>query len=473
MGEIIIKCFETPGGKYFYDRHTNSIIKVNEDEYLELLNIEKNLPIEKQKLLEKFTVQNLLKCNIVEKIQHPETKNIHYLTNYNMSQLILQVTQQCNLRCEYCAYSGNYYNRKHTTQRMNWDIAKKSIDFYYQHSKETDKFIISFYGGEPLLEFNLIKECVTYAHQKANNKQVEFHMTTNGTLLTDEICKYLINHNFYITISLDGDETEHDRNRKFRNGTGTFATILKNLDFLINYDVDYYESYVGFNTVLNPKVNVKNVLKYFSSDYRFKKNRVTLNEVSPTGIKNKNDVKFDTKFWNDWKYEYLRLLLYMIGRLEIQDINPLMLQYESPLKEKYKELKNHDEIQCLIHHSGPCVPGVRRVMVTTTGDIFPCERVSECLECAKIGTIEHGFDEVAISKILNCGKITEEECKKCWNLVHCSICIGNIDPVDNQITKNSKLESCQRSKINTWNTFRRLCVLLENGYHIKIGEKDI
>ena len=301
MGEIIIKCFETPGGKYFYDRHTNSIIKVNEDEYRELLNIEKNLPIEKQKILEKFTVQNLLKCNIVEKIQHPETKNIHYLTNYNMSQLILQVTQQCNLRCEYCAYSGNYYNRKHTTQRMSWDIAKNSIDFYYQHSKETDKFIISFYGGEPLLEFDLIKECVTYAIQKANNKQVEFHMTTNGTLLTDEICRYLINHNFYITISLDGDETEHDRNRKFRNGTGTFSTILRNLDFLIDYDVDYYESHVGFNTVLNPKINVKNVLKYFSSDYRFKKNRVTLNEVSPTGIKDKNDVKFDTKFWNDWK----------------------------------------------------------------------------------------------------------------------------------------------------------------------------
>lgn len=151
--------------------------------------------------------------------------------NGNLRQLILQVTQNCNLRCKYCVYSGSYVNRTHTKKRMSFEIAKQAVDFYFAHNTNKDAGVISFYGGEPLLEMELIKKIVVYSEKLYEGKELRFNMTSNATLLTDEIADFLYEHNFNLTISLDGPEEVHNQSRVFADSkTGTFQCIIKNLE---------------------------------------------------------------------------------------------------------------------------------------------------------------------------------------------------------------------------------------------------
>lgn len=123
--------------------------------------------------------QGLFKKFSIEKLQHPMTELLEDVLDANIESINLQVTQNCNLRCDYCPYTGNYYNnRKHSNKRMSFELAKKGIDFLYNHSMNCDVVNVAFYGGEPLLEFELIKRCVKYAREKFISKKVVFNLTT-------------------------------------------------------------------------------------------------------------------------------------------------------------------------------------------------------------------------------------------------------------------------------------------------------
>lgn len=235
MGEVLIKCFETPKKKYFYDRVFDTICTVTDTEYAILKKVEKESKLPIDNSLQRFTNNGLLQESVVENIEHPESVNLKYLSENCMGNLILQVTQQCNLRCKYCAYSGNYYNRTHSSERMSFEDAKRVIDFYLERSIEMDELALSFYGGEPLLEFDLIKRCVDYIISKSGERKVRFPMTTNGTLLTEEVIKFLVQHEFKLLISLDGNKESHDINRQFRNGGGSFEVIYNNFMWLRLY----------------------------------------------------------------------------------------------------------------------------------------------------------------------------------------------------------------------------------------------
>ncbi|WP_227060852.1 4Fe-4S cluster-binding domain-containing protein [[Clostridium] scindens] len=149
----------------------NAVIAVDEDEFNELRKVEKaELAAEKSAVIAKYQKEGLFKPNVVEKIWHPQTDIVEHHTEKKLQQLTLQVTQQCNLRCEYCIYSGIYDgNRTHANKRMNFEVARKAIDFFLEHSIETSDVVIGFYGGEPLLEFELIRRCIICSNQ------IEFH----------------------------------------------------------------------------------------------------------------------------------------------------------------------------------------------------------------------------------------------------------------------------------------------------------
>lgn len=100
--------------------------------------------------------------------------------------------------------------------------------FFQEHSTDQNNVTIGFYGGEPFLEFELIKECVAYAEDKLEGKKIEYSVTTNATLLTDEIIDYLIFNNFFVTVSLDGPREIQDECRRFLyNNKGTFVLLGK------------------------------------------------------------------------------------------------------------------------------------------------------------------------------------------------------------------------------------------------------
>jgi len=164
-----------------------------------------------------------------------------YVLRTGILQLTLGITEDCNFRCNYCVFSDNYeYSRNHSKKYMNFPIAKKAIDYYFSLLEEGKKYnplrspSVGFYGGEPLLNFELIKKCVEYIEGEYKNWKTRYTLTTNGSLLDKEKIDWLVVHDFTIAISLDGPENEHNRLRVYSNGGGTYRDVMKNVNIIMN-----------------------------------------------------------------------------------------------------------------------------------------------------------------------------------------------------------------------------------------------
>lgn len=180
------------------------------------------------------------------------------------SLLVLGLTERCNLNCSYCCYSGKFEGQRTHGQRvMSFDTAKKAISALVDRKlARGEKYPITFYGGEPLLEFELLKQCVDYAVEYAasQNKQVRFSITTNGTLLSDEVVDFLVEHRFMILVSLDGPKAAHDRYRVFSNGKGSFEKVFENLQRFAERHPDY--KYRGINVTLAPPLDLEETTRF-------------------------------------------------------------------------------------------------------------------------------------------------------------------------------------------------------------------
>lgn len=465
MGKVIIKCFRTPIQKYFYDRYTDSIIATTDIEYEILKKVERNQELPKNSLKLKRLLENgLLHETIVEKIEHPESDKISYLSEHRLKDLILQVTQQCNLRCKYCAYSGNYYNRSHSSQRMDFETAKRAIDFYLERSKEEPQLCVSFYGGEPLLEFELITKCTEYILNRKGDHPIRFNMTTNGTLLTQKKVKFFEQNNFYIMVSLDGSKESHDANRRYSNDKGSFDDIMDKLDYIRKNHSKFFDNNIRVNTVINAKTDMEETFSLLADSGIFKAENVNLNNVELTDIKDDNITKLEEKNFLSQEYEYLKMTLSLIGRRDWDSRSKLMRGRISSVELMFKQLHRHTiEGRCM-HHAGPCLPGIRRLFVTVDGEFYPCERVSESNEEMKIGNLNQGFDYERMDLFINHGKIIKDKCLSCWNLRRCLFCIGSVGTHDHKISRELLLEKCNKSKNRTDEMFMEVCVLKEMGY---------
>lgn len=211
-----IHLFKTTKGRYCYDVNKDEIIQLPDIVYAYLAGEAEKTDYVKT-YMERLYERGYLKSKRVMTTKHPATDYLPYYYNTKLNFLILQVTQNCNLRCEYCVYSGNYRTRSHDNKRMSFDLAQKGIDFLYQHSRDSTRIIIGFYGGEPLLEFDLIKKCVFYIEKLFYGKKVIFTITTNATLLKESVVEFLVEKNFNLIISLDGPKEIHDKSRRFSN----------------------------------------------------------------------------------------------------------------------------------------------------------------------------------------------------------------------------------------------------------------
>jgi uncharacterized protein len=138
-------------------------------------------------------------------------------------KITLSITHDCNLRCEYC-YAGEKFSC-----HMDIDTAKKIIDFAFAITPSNESIDFGFFGGEPFLQLPLMEDIIAYIHTKDASNPIAFNITTNGTLLSDEILRFIRRHNIQLSISIDGPEYIHDRKRKYKNGRGTLKTVLKNI----------------------------------------------------------------------------------------------------------------------------------------------------------------------------------------------------------------------------------------------------
>ena len=464
---VIFKTFRTFRNNYVYDRHLNSVIAVSDDEFAELLRVEKGeLSPECSPVIRKYQQAGLFQPNVVREIHHPQTEILEHHAEKRLKQLILQVTQQCNLRCEYCAYSGKYEgNRTHAAKRMDFGTAKKAIDFFLEHSSEMKEVAIGFYGGEPLLELGLIRQCVNYINEQVEGKHIRYGLTTNGTLLKGEAVQLLLENDFTIGISLDGSKEEHDVSRKFANGQGSFDVVIRNIQDLTRRYPDYVRDHVSIYTTVNPYMNLECVLEYFSTEEFLHDKAIMFNTMVPRNLK--EEIPYRESYYQIRKYEYLKALYSMIGKLDEKYVSKLTTQSVGIAMKLRKQLHMRSELSSATHPGGPCLPGVLRLFVNCDGNFYPCERVGEELDYYRIGSVDEGFRMDHMKRLLNVGKLTEEECIHCWNLRQCMMCSNEIDlRGEKEPTRKNKLAACRSKKAETEFALYEQCVLKEFGYSV-------
>ena len=148
-----------------------------------------------------------------------------------MSYMELLLTDQCNLRCSYC------WQKDKSPAVMSQSTVESAIDFLFKVSGRTELLRILLFGGEPLLEFDLMKHVVEYSVRKADDcgKKMSFDMTTNGTLLDEERARWCRDNKVKYLLSIDGGKGDHDRFRRFPDGRGSFDTIAQMIPMLKKY----------------------------------------------------------------------------------------------------------------------------------------------------------------------------------------------------------------------------------------------
>ena len=165
----------------------------------------------------------------------PKEINSHR-TNY-LKTICLVLNNSCNLGCNYCFANKGRYNKPN--EQMSFETACKTIDHLVDEvSKNNGKeFSISFFGGEPLLSFELIKKIVSYIENNYKTYKVHYMITTNGTLINSQIAKFMEEHSLDIMISIDGKKEQHDYYRKYLDGRGSYLRIIKNVQNFHNKEI--------------------------------------------------------------------------------------------------------------------------------------------------------------------------------------------------------------------------------------------
>lgn len=462
--------FETRKNKYIYDVNTNRVFQVSSavyeyiDDYSEhnfnviMKKYQQDKNTRKQLLEGWKEIDDVVKKDDLFSTHHPSQMAYcddlsfdHIIKSSPNQHLILSVTERCNLRCSYCIYSGKYIGaRRHSNRDMSYETARTAVDKFFLNA--SDKVNISFYGGEPLLNFELIKNIVEYT-KVSYKKNINWGMTTNGTLLSTEICKFLYENNFNFAVSLDGPKEIHDRYRKFNDGKGSFDLLFANLRYLQSLDEDYYNKNVSFSVVSAPPFNFKLVNDFFSSELLVSKNNKYFSymddsidgfEYTPTIEDYETLNKENLKLFEEYANGNIKGCLKGSLIEHINKNNYLRFYHRSktPMGDR-------------IYPNGCCLPGSLRTFVSIDHKLHICEKTDGCYE---IGTVESWIDTSKIKKIFDEYIELSEDCLDCWACRLCKNCFKTFI-VNGRLDKSIHKIKCE-------NTRRSLSEMMINYYSI-------
>lgn len=299
-----------------------------------------------------------------------------------LSQIIFETTTLCNLRCEYCCYSEGYDtfdNRRGILGNLKFESAKSIIDYLvalFQNEAKSDApkepFAISFYGGEPLMNFDVVRQIVEYAEGvEFRNRSLNFTMTTNAMLLSKH-ADFLSCHNFKMLISLDGNK-ECNSYRKTPSGSPSFEIVMKNLR---NVEKRYPKWFATFryNAVFTDRSDVKDIVEWFKYLLKTVPNFSPLH--TPTKeAKGRNKITVMQK-----KFEIPEDMAMDPGLITQNPLFNRILSLCTRLLgytyNKESELLTDEPVNNDILPTGTCVPFSKRMFVSYDGKIHPCEKVN-------------------------------------------------------------------------------------------------
>jgi len=445
------------------------VIVLNEFDFNELRKFENSGFVNKNNVLESYQERSFFKDVNIKDILHPDDEYLESLISRKVEMVTLQLTQRCNLRCTYCFYSGRYGNREHSDLDISFDIATKALDYAFSRSIDAEALSVGFYGGEPLLMIDLIKDCVSYIEEHYNGRRVQYNITTNGTLLTKNVYKYLKDKDFSILVSIDGPKPIHDSNRKFKNGTGSYDRIIKNLASIEEFDSESVRR-IGINAVIGSNRNDLCGDQIFSIEEFNNYSALTLAFLSDTYID--EPYSYNNLLSVAHEKEVCKLLLFLAGRISKSHVFKFILSYIDIYNREYRRIRRIENFPEVVHHSGPCVPGASRLLINIFGDIFPCERVSELSLPMKLGTLDSGIDISKARKILSPGRLIKEHCKNCWMILHCMSCAAHYDTLT-ELSAPKAISKCEGNQQQYEYLLKIICFLKKNKYDFMLSEVSL
>ncbi len=315
--------------------------------------------------------------------------------------LCLHIAHDCNLACKYCfAEEGEYHGRR---ALMSLEVGKKALDFLVANSGNRVNLEVDFFGGEPTMNWQVVKDLVLYGRslEEAHNKKFRFTLTTNGVLLNDEIMEFANREMSNIVLSIDGRKEVNDKMRPFRGNQGSYDVIVPKF-LKVAESRDQMNYYVRGTYTHNNLDFSKDVLHL--ADLGFKQISVEPVVAKP----------------EDW---------YAIKE---EDIPVLLKEYDTLAAEmvkRRKEGKGFNFFHFMIDlEGGPCVAkrlsgcgsGTEYLAVTPWGDLYPCHQfVGQ--EAFLMGNVDEGITNTAIRDEFKCCNVyAKEKCKKCFAKFYCS-----------------------------------------------------
>ncbi|MBQ1228754.1 MAG: thioether cross-link-forming SCIFF peptide maturase [Firmicutes bacterium] len=315
--------------------------------------------------------------------------------------LCLHVAHTCNLNCSYCfASQGKYHGER---ALMSFEVGKRALDFLIENSGTRRNLEVDFFGGEPLMNWDVVKELVAYARtqEKIHNKNFRFTLTTNGMLIDDDVIEFSNKEMSNVVLSLDGRKEIHDLTRVDYAGNGSYEAIVPKFKKFIESrgNKGYYMR--GTFTHANPDFT-KDV--FHMADLGF-------TELSMEPVVGPADDPM---------------------ALTPEDLEIVKEQYEILAKEMIKRRKEgrgftfyHYMIDltggpCVYKRISGCGSGTEYMAVTPWGDLYPCHQfVGE--ESYKLGDVWNGVTNNDVrEEFRSCNAYSREECKDCWAKLYCS-----------------------------------------------------
>ena len=409
----MIHKFRFENSNIVMDIHSGSIHLVDEVAYTLVEEAEK---LSKEALIEKYKEEFEIEAinEAYEELMSLKEEGMLYTADQNetlvpaflnrepvVKALCLHVAHDCNLKCKYCfAGEGEYHGHR---SLMSIEVGKKAVDFIIENSKHRKNIEIDFFGGEPLMNWEMVKETVAYAREreKETGKNFRFTMTTNGVLLNDEIIDYLNENMHNVVLSLDGRPEVNDHMRPTANGKGSYDVILPKFKKLVEKRGN--QKYYLRGTFTHHNLDFSEDVKHMT-EQGFK-------EVSVEPVVAPNEMDY---------------------ALKEGDIPALCAEYEKLAKYIVKQTRQGDSFN-FFHfmvdlEGGPCIhkrlagcgSGTEYLAVTPEGDLYPCHQFVG-MEEFKMGTVDEGVTNLEMrGKFEKCNVYSKDECKSCWAKFFCS-----------------------------------------------------
>ena len=364
-------------------------------------------------------------CPVV-RFNQPSTINSTKITMFT-----IEMTQQCNLRCSYCCYSGKYRDRRpHNENEISYDTLKDVVEFIKLHAhNDSSEIIVCFYGGEALLARQKI-EWVVNTVQSIFPKKVRFSLSTNGLILTEKVVDWLVTlDKFFVNITIDGNQVMHDKFRKTISGKCSYATIIKNLKLFKDKYPSFFNENVRFLSTVYSWNDVKRLAEVWDDEPVLKGHYpVHISHILP-------DFEDTSRIYDTWSVKdgFYREAFFAYT-CELKGIM-------SDCFKKLIDIVNNRTYQRLAKEVNieTCFQELFSCFINVDGDLYACEKF--CNE-AKIGNVRKGGinESLAITLLQRFSERKNRLCSTCWAQRFCRMCMTSLNYTDEEIRRMCDME---------------------------------